>query len=361
MDRNTKILIAGAGPTGLTAALELYRHGFRPRIIDRKDKPSPLSRAIGINARSLELLEPSGATKLLLEAGIKLPYVCFYERGKVLAKLNLDLIPHRFNFMLSLPQDRTEAVLQKRLAEYGGLVEYDTVMTGIFNPDAPTVTMRKGGKDIQEKFDLVIAADGIHSLIRKALVIPFPGHDYPNRWSITDFDSPDWPYDPGAAMGFIGENGRIGVCIPIGKDRYRGVSDQPETLPYIPGQYTVSRIHHADDFVISVRQAETYQKGNVYLAGDAAHVHSPVGGRGMNLGIEDACDLAKRIAEGGLENYTSARHPAGESVINTTERMVRVITATSPLMGFVRRTIFKIIPKFPPLRHFMLTFAAGLR
>lgn len=356
------ILIAGAGPTGLTAAIELCRYGFKPRIIDKKDKPSPLSRAIGINPRSLELLEPSGITPLLLQAGIKIPYACFHENGRILAKVHIDALHHRYNFLLSLPQDRTETIMRDRLAEYGVQVEYGTALTHIALENGEALaTLRQGEEERRQSFDLVIGADGIHSRVRQDLGIAFDGYDYPQLWSIADFDSHDWPYEKNIAHGFINKDGSIGVAIPIGPGRWRGVSDRPETLPYIPGPFTADRVHMSDSFRISVRQAVTYQKDCIYLAGDAAHVHSPVGARGMNLGIEDACDLARRIRENDLEGYTAARHPVGQQVLQISERLVKIITATNPLLKLARHILLKLLPAIPPIRQYLLQFASGLQ
>jgi len=356
------ILIIGAGPTGLTAALELARRGFRPVIVDHKEQQSTLSRAVGINPHSLDLLDECGVTKELLKAGIKVQRAHIHDRsGKILATLRMDKLPHRFNFLLALPQDKTEKIMHDKLVDYGVIVEYATHFEDIHIIDGKAhVTLSHKGKKEESIFDLVIAADGAHSTVREKMNIPFEGYDYPNLWSIHDFQSPDLPYDDNAAHLFINGEKGIGVLIRIGEKRYRAVASTENTLQQIPGKYQVANILAANSFRISIRQATTYQKDCVYLAGDAAHVHSPAGGRGMNLGIDDACDLARRIAEDNLDGYTAARHPVGVEVIKLSESLVRAVSMKSPVLIALRNIAFRIITLFPILQKPLLKRVAAV-
>ncbi len=350
------ILIAGAGPTGLTAAIELTRRGHSPRIIDRKDAPSPLSRAVGINARSLELLEPSGVSEALIARGIKVQRPQIYEGDSIIGTIHMDRLPHRYNFLLALPQNETEEIMRDALHALGGNVEYGHALTGLRIENGKAhVTINE---EKRAQYDLVIGADGARSFVREAMGIAFEGHDYGAHWSIADFESKDWQGD---ANLFIIPGGHVRFVIRIGERRYRAVADQPEALPGIPVDFTLDKLHRADDFLISVRQAVTYQKECVYLAGDAAHVHSPAGGRGMNLGIDDACDLARRIAESDLAGYTAARHPVGESVLKMSEAMVRMATTRKPLVKVARRVMLAIISTFPFLQIPFLKSVSGLK
>lgn len=352
------ILIIGAGPTGLTAACELYRRGFTPRIIDKKDGPSPLSRAVGVNARSLELLEASGITEKLLQRGNKTTQLRIHEGAKTIGTIYVDRLPHRYNFLLALPQNKTEELMIETLESYGGAVEFENKMTAL-SYDAAQNKAHVTINDTEEHtYDLVIAADGVRSPVREALNIPFEGHDYEQHWSIADFESKNWSSD---ADLFLLPDGGVRFLIKIGAHRYRLVANQPEALPNMPIDLGVEEIHHTGDFKISVRQAKTYQSDCIYLAGDAAHAHSPAGGRGMNLGIDDACDLAARIAEGNLEGYTTARHPVGKATLEMSENMVKAATASSPIIKIVRRVLLATISTFPFLQVSFLRGVSGLK
>lgn len=357
------ILIVGAGPTGLTAAIELFRRGYRPRVVDHKDRQSTLSRAVGINPHSLDLLEESGVTAKLLAAGYKVRQLQVHNAaGKIIGRLRMDLLPHRFNFLLALPQDKTETILHDRLVEYGGVVEYGTHAESIaIKHGAAHVTLsHKEHKEVVV-FDMVIAADGAHSKLREMMQIPFEGYDYENLWGIHDFMCPDLPYDDTAAHLII-KGGRqgVGVLIKIGEKRYRAVASTEKALANIPGKFTVAETLAENAFRISIRQAATYQKDGVFLAGDAAHVHSPAGGRGMNLGIDDACDLARRVAEGTLDGYTGARHPAGREVLKLSEGLVHAVTATNPLAVCMRNTVLRLFSAFPVLQKPLLKRVAAV-
>lgn len=356
-----KILIVGAGPTGLTAAIELHRRGIPVRIIDRKAEPSPLSRAIGINAHSLDLLEACGATQALIERGIKVRAMHMHDSGSEILRLNFKNLPHRFDFLLALPQDQTEHVLIERLESYGGRVEFGTSLKFLTQGQGRAhVTLESAGRDTVDSFDLVIAADGAHSKIRTALEIPFPGFDLPTRWSIADFDCANWPSPSGHVDAFILPDGHFRFVIRIAENRFRAVADQPDTLSNIPVKFKIDKVHHADDFLIGVRQAKSYQKGCVYLAGDAAHVHSPIGGRGMNLGIDDACDLARRIAENDLSGYTAARIPVGHATINLSERLRRGVMIRNPAFRALRKGALAVVTRTPLLQRVMLKSVAGI-
>jgi 2-polyprenyl-6-methoxyphenol hydroxylase-like FAD-dependent oxidoreductase len=210
-------------------------------------------------------------------------------------------------------------------------------------------------------YDFVYGADGVHSLTRERLGLAFEGHTHARTWSIADAELADWPYQPGAAHLFLQGHGDVGFIVPIGPGRFRAVSNTPDALARIPGGYSVARLLRGDSFGIPVRQAPAYQQGAVFLGGDAAHVHSPVGGRGMNLGIEDACAFARRFAEHDLDGYTAERHPIGQRWIAASERVLAAVQATNPAAVALRYLALRTVGRLPALQRRLLTRAAGLK
>ncbi|MER8960579.1 FAD-dependent monooxygenase [Mesorhizobium sp. M0701] len=287
--RDASILIVGAGPTGLTAAVELARRGIAPRIIDRKEGPTPLAKAVGISSHSLDILEPSKVAARLLAEGLKIRRARFYFEGRALGEIDFSILPHRHNFLLSLPQRDTESLMTDTLKGFGIDVEWRSTFAGMAEHKgrAEVRIEAPDGRD-EASFDLVFGADGAQSTVRDAMGIGFDGYTHRRQWSIADADIDDWPYEPTAAHAFLHRNGDVGFIIPIGEKRYRAVSNSEDALARIPGNYRITRLLRADRFHIPVRQAPRYQTACVFLGGDAAHVHSPLGARGMNLGIEDA-------------------------------------------------------------------------
>jgi 2-polyprenyl-6-methoxyphenol hydroxylase-like FAD-dependent oxidoreductase len=356
-----RILIAGAGTTGMTAALELTRRGFSPRIIDRDPGPTTLSKAVGISPNSLDLLEPCGVTERLLAKGLRMRRVqARYER-ELLASISVEQLPHRFNFILSLPQHDTETVMQEVLNGLGVQVNWNTELKALrVAGDKLEIDLAgpKGGETVQ--FDYVYGADGPHSPVREAAGIAFEGYVHKRLWSIADARIPDWPYAPDEAVAILHRNGDLGFIIPIGPERYRTVSNTPETLGQIPGAESAT-VLQADTFHLPIKQAATYQAGQVFLGGDAAHVHSPIGARGMNLGIEDACAFVRRFADGKLDGYTSERHPAGRSWIVLSERMLTGVQAGNPLLVPLRNLAIRAIGHLPALQKPLMQRVAGLK
>ncbi len=245
-----------------------------------------------------------------------------------------------------LAQDRTERHLADTLERLGGSVRYGATLEHLRETeDGVEVTI--GG--VEERYDLVIGADGVHSAVRDALGYDFPGHDLPEDWSIADVDAPDWE---GRArfMGYRLEGGRVAVVVPLEATRYRVIASAPDALAALPVAMPVANVRRSGAFTISVRQVARYQSARVFLAGDAAHCHSPVGGRGMNLGISDAAELAERIAEGTTEGYTDARHAAAAHVIRLSERGRRFIQAKGPIARAGVLAVMRTVDAVPALQ-----------
>lgn len=342
-----RVLIVGAGPTGLTAAVELARRGIIPEIVEKRKDASSLSRAVGILPVSLKLLEPAGVFGSLLEEGMKFRHVRIFDRTDRILDLPLDAAAGGA-FILGLPQDRTEHHLIQALSGLGVSIRYDTELTGL-DQDADRVVARFADRPSQE-FDHLVAADGAHSTVREVLGLEFPGHDLPETWSIADVDASGWPYNDAFTLCRL-PRGEVAVVAPLEETRYRVISNTEDALITLPLPLSVTRVRREGQFRISVRQLLQYRIGRVFFAGDAAHCHSPVGGRGMNLGIADAACLAHCLATGELDRYGPERHGAGRATIKASERARKLITATNPLTRLGFRLAVALVRALPPLRR----------
>jgi 2-polyprenyl-6-methoxyphenol hydroxylase-like FAD-dependent oxidoreductase len=332
-------LVVGAGPTGLAAALELARHGQAVRIVDKSATRSQQSRAIGVNARTLELLEPAGVTERLLAAGLRVRRFNFRNAERLLATVDLGRVDHRYNFMLTLLQAETERTLERRLAEHGTQIEWSTEFTGLnATPDRVRARLVADSAEQVVEARYLIGADGAHSAVRHALGLEFRGTTDHSPWWLVDLRL-DWVFGTAEVNLFARPAAVLGV-IPIEPGLFRLVSNGPEPLDLLPAGSSIREEVWRSAFRISYRQVDSYQVGRVFLAGDAAHVHSPVGARGMNLGIEDGTALARKMAQGGLESYSAERHPVGARVIRQTRGLTRLMTARNPVGHWLRDQLF---------------------
>ncbi len=345
-----RILIVGAGPTGLTAAVELARRGVIADVIDKRESGSGFSRAVGIMPISQKTLAPSGATERLRAEGIRFEEVRAYNVAALAFTASLRLKDAPEDYILGLAQDRTETILRDTLAQYGGSIRFGVELTDLRQDgDQATGTTADG---VESSYDYVIGADGIRSTVRGALGIDFPGFDLSETWSIADVEADDWPNITSFTMCRLAD-GKVAVVAPLEAKRFRVISNTPDALKALPLPMNVTKIHREGQFTISIRQVRDYVQGRVFLAGDAAHCHSPVGGRGMNLGIADAADLAHRLVEGDLDGYSAARHSAGAKAIAGSEAIRKAITSKNPLTRAATMILLRTANLFRPLQRVM--------
>ncbi len=345
------MIIVGAGPTGLTAGIELQRRGVQVQIIDEKKLGSTLSRAVGINPLSLKILEASGVTEKLLAKGIPYYAAHIYFGTKLWSKLKLTAASKRrygYNFMLGLPQDQTESILSDTFTQLGGVIHYNTGLKQVTqNEKQVSITTTRGDK---LACDFLIGADGAHSITRESLGIPCERFELPESWSIADIDAEELDMPHHVSL-YLLKQGHMVFIAPIGKHRFRLVSNTDHVLDSIPIELGITNIRREATFKVTISQVQAYQKGRVFLAGDAAHTHSPAGGRGMNLGIADAADLAQRLVEGTAEDYTKSRHKEGKKIIAGSEVLRGILSTTSPLKKGLILLLFKVIAFTPILRR----------
>jgi len=228
--------------------------------------------------------------------------------------------------------------------DLGGNVQFSTELKSLRQDETRVFATTADGTETE--YDYVIGADGIESVTRKSMGIDFVGYDLPETWSIADVDSSNWENYDRFTMCMLPDR-VISVVAPLERKRFRVISNTIDALETLPLKMDVTNIRREGTFKISIRQVTDYSRGRVFLAGDAAHCHSPAGGRGMNLGIADAAELAGRFVNNTLDGYSKSRHADGKATIALSERMRKLVTTKSALtrgaMGF-GFTMINLIP-----------------
>jgi 2-polyprenyl-6-methoxyphenol hydroxylase-like FAD-dependent oxidoreductase len=366
-----QVLVVGAGPTGLTLAAQLLTRGIHARVIDKDEGPATQSRALGLQARTLELLDTMGLADAFIDQGHRVRRLRWYAGQRNLLDLDMARNGSRYGFTLHLPQSQTETLLRARVQELGGIIEHGVELVRLAGRgDAVDATLRDAaGREVQVSAGYAVGCDGAHSRVRREIGFPFEGQPYPQDWLLADV-ALDGAGDDDAVHAFFRPNGTPLVCIPMGGRRWRLImanagdrGGQPPTFAEIqelvaersPRPIQVSDPDWLASFRCHLRSASSYRRGRVLLAGDAAHIHSPAGGQGMNTGMMDAHNLAWKLAlvadgrapDALLDIYGQERVPAASDVLELTDKIVGLLTMRSRVKRAVRDTVIPVAGRMP--------------
>jgi len=355
------ILIVGAGATGLTAALELVRRGHRPRIIDSDAGPVPLveSRALGINARTMTLLSPARVSDVIQQVSFRVDRLRARSGGRVLFEIDPGRVTGKYHAMQILAQGHTERLLISKLSDYEVEPEWQTALERVEGSmEKPIVVLRRPDGTAEELApDILIGADGAHSAVRKAAGLSFPGQALESSFYLADYQYPE-PVDPHYVEIELVDPGMIGR-LPVSGDTVRYLSTLPDFEKRIRHPMPGGQAVWVSNFRIHFRHVEKMSVGNVFVAGDAAHIHSPAGARGMNLGIEDACWLAYLISEGREHEYSARRIPAVKTVLKQTYGLTSMVTMRNPVATKLRNMLAPLAVRIPFVANRLLRGVAG--
>jgi 2-polyprenyl-6-methoxyphenol hydroxylase-like FAD-dependent oxidoreductase len=381
------VLVVGAGPTGLTLACELARRGIRPRIIDERFEPSQQSRAFGVHARTMELFDAMGAIQPLLARGNPAQGLSLYSRGQRIANIPMyGQIPSKYPFILIVAQSETERVLTEHLTGLGVAIERSTALLG-FEQDEHGVTAElrlPDGTGQTVRCRYLVGCDGAHSAVRKRLGIEFEGAPYPNQWLLADLDL-DWDYPQRELAVFTHPRGVI-AYFPLAGQRGRVIFQLPETgLDDDLGEPTLDDVRRLlterelpfrdlrdaiwmSYFRLHHRLAARFRDRRVFLAGDAGHIHSPVGGQGMNIGIQDAYNLAWKLAlvlhghagERLLASYEVERRRVDEGVVDFTHRATTMVMLRSPILQALLNAVVRVATRLDAVQERMLALVSQI-
>ena len=369
----TDVLIVGAGPTGMALSRTLAQAGVRHLIVERQQTGQNTSRAAVIHAHTLDALDNIGIARPLWDAGLRIHRFSIRDRDATLLGLRFDALPSPFAGLLMLPQDQTETILREALAKAKVEVDWGWAAESLVETaEGVAADLVSGQRRIRVRARYVVGADGMNSIVRTSAGIGFSGGTYDASFVLADVDM-TWSHGREEVMLFFSPAGLV-VVAPLPGGRFRIVAtlddapDQPGTADIqalldargpTRGGAKVAAVHWSSRFRVHHRLAEHYRKGPFLLVGDAAHVHSPAGGQGMNTGIVDACVLGQLLADvlvnhaddTHLDQYEALRRPAAQQVLRLVGRMTAMAIMTNPLKRAVRNLVLRTLNLLPIARR----------
>ncbi len=366
----TDVVVVGAGPTGLMLAGELALGGVGVRLLEERTDMPNITRAFAVHARTLELLDARGMADELLTRGVPV-YEIAPPGG---ATLNLRELPSRFAMLFIAPQSGTEQVLQMRTDKLGVPIVRGAEVVGLAQDDDGVTVDCADGSVVRAKY--VVGCDGAHSTVRRLVGIDWVGKQYETHILLADVHLTRAPQD--TLTGVTNEKGVV-LMIPFGDGWFRAIAwdrlreqaplKEPVTLEEIRDafhriggeDFGMTEMRWSSRFLSERKQAEHYRAGRVFIAGDAAHVHSPLGGQGMNTGIADAMNLGWKIAEAVhgtapdwlLDSYEGERHPVGAEVLRLTDAFNRLVLGRSKAQRMVQTAAVGVLTRVPAGRRFL--------
>lgn len=375
--RSADVLIVGAGPVGLTMAAAVTHHGLRCRIIDKAPAPTDKSKALVVWCRTLEFLDGLGLAETFVRTGLKLSGGGVYANGQRVVHLNLTSDESPYGFALMVPQSETERLLAEHLAAKDVTIEREVeLVTFAEQPNGVACTLRHGdGRTESIDVPWLVGCDGAHSTVRHVLGMEFTGAAEPNDWMLADAHIEGRLAIDEVSI-FWHEKGVL-AFFPIARDRFRMIADLGEagaeaaraelTLAEAqarvdergPGGLTLSDPVWLSYFRINERKVSDYRRGRAMLAGDAAHIHSPAGGQGMNTGMQDAFNLAWKLAliqrgqgqvEPLLRSYSIERSAVGDTVLRNAGKITALATLRNPVAQWLRNHIAPILGSLPAVQ-----------
>ena len=369
---DTDVLIVGAGPVGLFLANECARRGLRWRLVEARPSQSEHSKALALFPRTLEIFDMAGIVAPFLEAANRVTSVAVMTHGRTLARIRFEPAESPYPFVAMVPQDVTERLLVDELRRQGGDVEYDTAfLSAEQQDDGVSVVLDRKGEKAELRASFVVGCDGAHSTVRHLLSLPFEGGQYQDSFMLADVETNETlpadelqlcpsEFGPLAIFPMSATRRRIVATIA----RPEGDAPSLELVRRLlaqraPRGIEARNVRWSSYFRIHHRQVAQLRVGRIFVAGDAAHIHSPFGGQGMNTGLQDVwnlvwkLDLAARgrVGEDFLGSYAAERRPVIKRVIETTDFMTKVMGSRSKLVRALRNTIIPVVSRLAPVQR----------
>jgi len=381
---HSDVLIIGAGPTGLVLALWLTKLGVKVRIVDKTAEPGTTSRALAVHARTLELYRQLDLADFVVEHGHKVPAINLWVKGEPAARLPFETLGEdltAYPLLEIFPQDQHERMLMEQLEKMGVAVERRTELVRFIDEGNRVVASlrRADGQEEDCEASYIAGCDGARSLVRETLGTGFPGGTYRQVFYVADVEAAG-PSIDGELHGDLDEADFLAVFPLAGKGRARLIgtvrderADRPDRLKFEDVsrraidnlKVEVKKVNWFSTYHVHHRVTEHFRKGRAFLLGDAAHIHSPAGGQGMNTGIGDAVNLAWKLAtvlagcapDNLLDTYETERIGFARRLVATTDRAFSFATAQGRVADIVRTRIVPVVfPRvvaFEPVRNFI--------
>ncbi|MGH8124224.1 MAG: FAD-dependent monooxygenase [Rhodanobacteraceae bacterium] len=377
----TDVLIVGAGPVGLFLANECARRGLRWRLVETHASQSEHSKALAIFSRTLEIFDMAGLAGPFLELANRVNSIRLTTRDRTLARMPFAPDNSVYPFVAMVPQDVTERLLVDALGRNGGAVEYRTSFVGaVQHDDRVDVTLERNGERETTSAGFVVGCDGAHSAVRRLLGLPFEGGEYKARFMLADIETND--AFPAAEMQLCPNSDGPLAIFPMSATRRRIVAmiDDPEggspSLESVrqllaeraPPGIEARALNWSSYFHIHHRRVSRLRERRMFVAGDAAHIHSPFGGQGMNTGLQDAWNLVWKLDlvvrdhanDALLDSYSAERVPVIKGVIGTTDHLTRALGTPNRLAEALRDAVIPLVSRLAPFQHAVVQRLSGL-